>query len=142
MRVIAPVPLREGGEESFCMCKFEAAVAAGGIREFFGGGEASVSSRMRKRLTTRRDWDIFVSGFVCLTYSTAHSNNDNRRQTTEHARRNPFIITCKKYQDWLRKSCATPASAEFRVYSRTRRRPCNIQFTVSSTRRLPTISIL
>jgi hypothetical protein len=78
-----PVPLREGGEDTFCGCKFEAAVAAGGIREFFGGGgEASVSSRMRNRLTTRRDWDILF--FWCLgrlleTYSTVHSNNDNRR---------------------------------------------------------------
>ena len=67
-----PVPLREGGEDPFCGCKFEAAVAAGDIREFFVvdvdvvvvvvvgdvDGEASVSSRMRNRLTARRDWDI------------------------------------------------------------------------------------
>jgi hypothetical protein len=66
--MLVPVPLREGGEDSFCGRKFEAAVAAGGIREFFasgcgaGCGEVSVSSRMRNRLTTRRDWDIFASG--------------------------------------------------------------------------------
>jgi hypothetical protein len=57
---VVPVPLREGGEDPSGECKFEAAVAAGGIRVFLfngggGGGEASVSSRMRNRLTTRRD---------------------------------------------------------------------------------------
>jgi hypothetical protein len=54
---VVPVPLREGGEDPTGERKFEAAVAAGGIRVcFFDGGEASgVSSRMRNRLITRRD---------------------------------------------------------------------------------------
>lgn len=54
------VPLREPGEGSaraWGECKFEAAVAAGGVRAF---DEASVSSRTRNCLTTRRDWDIAV----------------------------------------------------------------------------------
>ena len=65
MRVV-PVPLREGGEDPSGECKFEAAVAAGGIRAFWGG-EASVSSRMRNRLTTRRDWDIWGLVVGCCT---------------------------------------------------------------------------
>lgn len=60
-----PVPLREGGEDSSDVCKFEAAVVAGDIREFFGE-EGVMSSRMRNRLTTRRDWDIFFFGLVRL----------------------------------------------------------------------------
>lgn len=82
MRV--PVPLREGGEDSSDVCKFEAEVAAGGIREFFGG-EVSVSSRMRNRLTTRRDWDILVwVGVVCLTYSPRVTTT--RQQTPRRER--------------------------------------------------------
>ena len=66
--MVPPVPLREGGEGSLDECKFEAAVAAGGIREFFSG-EVCVSSRMRNRLTARRDWDIWWFGVV---YHSVH----------------------------------------------------------------------
>ena len=70
MRVVVgviPVPLREGGEDSSGERRFEAAVAAGGIRVCFfdgidGGEPSGVSSRMRNRLTARRDWDMDIWG--------------------------------------------------------------------------------
>jgi hypothetical protein len=112
---VPPVPLREGGEDCFCGCTFGAAVAAGGIREFFGG-EASVSSRMRNRLTTRRDWDILV-WVVCLTYSTVlyspvHSNNDDNRRPD--ARANSSSRAKNTSVGYVRVvGGATPASAKF-----------------------------
>ncbi len=63
-----PVPLREEGEQPSGECKFEAAVAAEGIREFFGEA-ANVSSRMRNLLIARRDWDIVFFFLVVWPYS-------------------------------------------------------------------------
>jgi hypothetical protein len=87
---VVPVPLREGGEDSSDGCKFEAAVAAGGIRVFFVG-EASVSSRMRNRFTARRDWDILVWSYADLqptvtVVDTEVGSGKNSRQTRHKTR--------------------------------------------------------
>lgn len=85
-----PVPLREGREVSSDVCKFEAAVAAGGIREFFGE-EASASSRMRNRLIARRDWDIFFLGLVVSSdlQPTITTTTDARREAATSANKPP-----------------------------------------------------
>jgi hypothetical protein len=64
------VPLREAGEDTSGACKIEAAVAAGGIRDFWCGA----SSRTQNRLTARRDLDIRV------VYSFHRQKTDVRRE--------------------------------------------------------------
>lgn len=100
--MVVPVALREGGEDPSGEGKFEAAVAAGGIRVFFGGsgsGEANVSSRMRKRLTARRDdWDIRVWSSLTAYSSptvTVVTVVDSRRETREKPSTGQLVITCE-----------------------------------------------